>query len=135
MSKTVLPGQTFTVGAGQTSSGIIVDSGGTLNVVSGGTVISTIDRGLVNVSSGGKAVGTMVASGGAVFVSPHGLDSGSTIQSGGHQTISSGGTASRTIVFGDFATTQQVLAGGTALNTTLHGDRNLGGLRCSPVAP
>jgi autotransporter passenger strand-loop-strand repeat protein len=72
MSKTVLPGQTFTVGAGQTSSGIIVDSGGTLNVASGGAVISTIDSGLVNVFSSGKAVGTTVASGGTEFVSAHG---------------------------------------------------------------
>lgn len=64
MSKTVLPGQTFTVGAGQTSSGVIVNAGGTLNALSGGKVISTIDSGLVNVSSGGKAVSTTVASGG-----------------------------------------------------------------------
>ena len=124
---TVLPGQTLNVGAGQTSSGVIVDSGGTLNVLSGGTIISTIDSGLVNVSSGGKAVGTTVASGGTVFVAAHGVDSGSTIQSGGFQTISSGGTAKGTIVFGDFAETQFVLAGGTALNTTLHGDRHLAG--------
>jgi autotransporter passenger strand-loop-strand repeat protein len=50
---TVLPGHTLNVGAGQTSSGVIVDAGGTLNVLSGGTVSSTIDSGLVNVSSGG----------------------------------------------------------------------------------
>ena len=64
MSTTVLPGHTLNVSAGQTSSGVIVDSGGTLNVLSGGTVISTIDSGFVNVSSGGKAVDTKVASGG-----------------------------------------------------------------------
>jgi autotransporter passenger strand-loop-strand repeat protein len=120
---TVLPGQTLNVGAGQTSSGVIVDAGGTLYVLSGGAVISTIDSGLVNVSSGGRAVGTTVASGGAVIVSAHGVDSASTIQSGGLQTISSGGTARGTIVFGDFTNAQLVEAGGTALNTTLHADR------------
>jgi autotransporter passenger strand-loop-strand repeat protein len=125
---TVLPGQTLNVGAGQTSSGVIVDSGGTLNVLSGGTIISTIDSGLVNVSSGGKAVGTTVASGGTVFVAAHGVDSGSTIQSGGFQTISSsGGTAKGAIVFGGPLQAQQVFAGGTALNTTLHADRRLDG--------
>ena len=73
MSTTVLPGHTLNVSAGQTSSGVIVDSGGTLNVLSGGTVISTIDSGSVNVSSGGKAVDTTVASGGTVvFVRPQG---------------------------------------------------------------
>jgi autotransporter passenger strand-loop-strand repeat protein len=88
MSTTVLPGQTLNVSAGQTSSGVIVDAGGTLNALSGGKVIGTIDSGVVNVSSGGRAVGTTVASGGAVFVAAHGVDSGSTIQSGGFQTIS-----------------------------------------------
>jgi autotransporter passenger strand-loop-strand repeat protein len=93
MSTTVLPGHTLNVSAAQTSSGVIVDAGGTLNVLSGGAVVSTIDSGLVDVFSGGRAVGTTVASGGTEFVSAHGLDSASTIQSGGLQTIFSGGTA------------------------------------------
>ena len=108
---TVLPGQTLNVGAGQTSSGVIVNSGGTLNVLSGGTIISTIDSGLVNVSSGGKAVGTTVASGqtnlflrrqgdqrddssgGFDIVSSGGLDTATTVQSAAKQTDFFGGTA------------------------------------------
>jgi autotransporter passenger strand-loop-strand repeat protein len=127
MSTTVLPGHTLNVAAGQTSSGVIVDFGGTLNVSSGGAVVSTIDSGVVNVSSGGRAVSTTVASGGAVNVTVHGLDSASIIQSGGAQNISSGGTARGTIVFGDSIEAQFVLAGGTALSTTLHADRRLHG--------
>jgi len=114
MSTTVLPGHTLNVLAGQTSSGVVVDFGGTLNVSSGGAVVSTIDSGVVNVSSGGRAVSTTVASGGAVNVTVHGLDSGSTVQSGGLQTIFSGGTAKGTIVFGDSIDAQTVAAGGTA---------------------
>jgi autotransporter passenger strand-loop-strand repeat protein len=127
MSNTVLPGHTMNVGAGQTSSGVIVDAGGTLNVLSGGKVSSTIDSGLVNVSSGGKAVDTTVASGGTEFVSVGGLDTGTTVQSGGLQTVFSGGTAKGTIVFGDSIDAQRILAGGSALNTTLHANRILEG--------
>jgi len=95
--------------------------------LSGGAVVSTIDSGVVNVSSGGRAVSTTVASGGTELVSAHGLDSNTTIQSGGFQTIFSGGTAKGTIVFGDSIDAQRVVAGGTALNTTLHADRILEG--------
>jgi len=60
---TVASGQTLNVTSGQTSTGVIVDSGGTLDVFAGGKVSSTVDSGFVNVS-GGKAVSTIVVSDG-----------------------------------------------------------------------
>jgi autotransporter passenger strand-loop-strand repeat protein len=60
---TVASGQTLSVTSGQTSTGVIVDSGGTLDVLFGGKVSGTVDSGFVNVS-GGKAVSTIVVSDG-----------------------------------------------------------------------
>lgn len=40
---TVASGQTLNVTSGQTSTGVIVDSGGTLNVRFGGKVSGTVD--------------------------------------------------------------------------------------------
>ena len=44
---TVASGQTLSVTSGQTSTGVIVDSGGTLDVFAGGKVSSTVDSGFV----------------------------------------------------------------------------------------
>lgn len=49
---TVASGQTLSVTSGQTSTGIIVDSGGTLDVFSGGKVSGAVDSGFVNISGG-----------------------------------------------------------------------------------
>jgi autotransporter passenger strand-loop-strand repeat protein len=78
---TVASGQTLSVTSGQTSTGVIVDSGGTLDVFAGGKVSSTVDSGFVNVS-GGKAVSTIVVSDGVEQVLA-GIDSLTTISSGG----------------------------------------------------
>ena len=124
---TVLPGHTLNVGAGQTSSGVIVDAGGTLNVLSGGTVSSTIDSGLVNVSSGGQAVGTKVASGGTLLIFSGGLADPTTILGHGIEIIHSGGVDSGALIKGGtqfdsglassatvFTGSQVVVSGGTA---------------------
>ena len=60
---TVASGQTLNVTSGQTSTGVIVGSGGTLDVFFGGKASSTVDSGFVNVS-GGRAISTTVVSGG-----------------------------------------------------------------------
>jgi autotransporter passenger strand-loop-strand repeat protein len=60
MSVTVTSGATYNVSSGQTDTGDTVDNGGTLNVLSGGTISNTYDYGFVNVSSGGTAIGTVV---------------------------------------------------------------------------
>jgi autotransporter passenger strand-loop-strand repeat protein len=52
---TVSSGGTLNVSSGHTSTGVIVNSGGTLDVLSGGKIITTTDRGFVEVFGGGHA--------------------------------------------------------------------------------
>jgi fibronectin-binding autotransporter adhesin len=103
-------GQTLEVFSGQTSNGIIVLSGGTLKVDSGGTAINTVDSGgtdlvygiasgtIVNsggtetVESGGTASNTVVSSGGSLVVLSSGLADPVVIYAGGSETINSGGS-------------------------------------------
>ena len=137
---TVASGQTLNVTSGQplpplspslTSTGVIVDSGGTLDVFAGGKVSSTVDSGFVNVS-GGKAVSTIVVSGGVEEVVA-GIESLTTISSGGFAFVSSGGTAIGTKIEGferveGKATGAKVSSGGdqtlqftgTAIGTTVY---------------
>jgi autotransporter passenger strand-loop-strand repeat protein len=52
---TVSSGQTLIVSSGQTSTGVIVLSGGTLEVLSGGSVVGTVDSGGNDfISAGGQ---------------------------------------------------------------------------------
>jgi hypothetical protein len=60
VSVAVTNGEIYTVTAGQTDSGDIVDPGGELDVSVGGSIIGTLDNGLVNVY--GTATGTVVSS-------------------------------------------------------------------------
>jgi autotransporter passenger strand-loop-strand repeat protein len=83
--------------------------------------------GTESVFSGGKAISATISSGGFDIVSSGGVDSATTVQSGAIQQIFSRGTAKGAIVFGGPLQAQQVFAGGTALNTTLHADRRLDG--------
>src|SRR5262249_48074831 len=105
---TVSSGQTLDISAGQTSSGIIVLGGGFLDVLSGGTVINSVDSGTMNIESGGtasniSAFGALtvssggivddvtVSSGGTLF--DFGAASGTTVNSGGMEVVASGGVA------------------------------------------
>jgi autotransporter passenger strand-loop-strand repeat protein len=63
MSLIVSTGKTSNVSAGQIAIGDIVQNGGTLNVLSGGTISNTQDSGTLNVSLGGLASGTVVIDG------------------------------------------------------------------------
>jgi autotransporter passenger strand-loop-strand repeat protein len=134
---TVASGQTLSVTSGQTSTGVIVDSGGTLDVLAGGKVISTVDSGSVNVSSGGtdigtkilslglqevegKATGTKVFSGGGQNVELTGAAISAVVSSGGQQSVFSGGSAVGTTVTGVGAT-QFVYFSGKARGTTVTG--------------
>jgi autotransporter passenger strand-loop-strand repeat protein len=86
------------VASGTTSSGIVVSGGGSLDVLSGGTIVSG------SVLSGGTAV---IASGG--------FDSGSTVANGGNETVL--GSATDDQVFG-----VQLVSNATAVvsNETVH---------------
>jgi autotransporter passenger strand-loop-strand repeat protein len=84
---TVSSGGTLNVSSGHTSTGVIVDSGGTLNVLFGGKIITTTDRGTVEVFGGGVASATRVSSGGAETVDPGGTSIATTIRSGGVESV------------------------------------------------
>jgi autotransporter passenger strand-loop-strand repeat protein len=95
---TVGSGQTLTVSAGQSDTSLIVLSGGTLNVLSGGIVINTLDSGgIVNVSSGAAASGTAIFSGGSQNVFSGGTATTTAIDNGGVQLVA-GGVASTTAI-------------------------------------
>jgi autotransporter passenger strand-loop-strand repeat protein len=67
---TTVSSGTLAVSSGQTSDGVIVLSGGQLNVLSGGTILNTFNSGGTDVvSSGGTAIGTTVSSGGDELIS------------------------------------------------------------------
>jgi len=61
---TVTSGQTLDIGFNQIDSGDVVDAGGTLNVLFGGTALNTDVFGIEDIFSGGTAINTFVLSGG-----------------------------------------------------------------------
>jgi autotransporter passenger strand-loop-strand repeat protein len=114
---TVGSGQTSAVSSGSPSGGWIVDSGGTLNVLSGGFISGAIDSGgILDVMAGGTALATTVSSGGTEYV--FGLDISGTVSSGGTQVLS-GGTASATALLGGNTADafEYVSSGGLAIGT------------------
>jgi autotransporter passenger strand-loop-strand repeat protein len=113
----VSSGQTLNVSSGQTSHGIIVLTGGTLNALSGGSIINAVDSGGTdNVSSGGTAIDTVVNNGGVEQVFFAGSAIGTTVN-GASEHVSSGGTViNMTLINGGAA---QVFSGGSAIGTTL----------------
>jgi len=106
----VTSGQIRDVSSGQTSNGIVVMTGGTLEILSGGKVNDAVDSGVVVVESGGLASGTVVSSGGTQQV--YGSASGTTVSSGGVEIVISGGTDSGTMINANGL--QQVWVGGVA---------------------
>ena len=124
----VSSGTNLFVSSGQTSNGLNVQFGGSVTVLSGGTVSSTVlSGGFENV--GGRAVGTMISSGGQEMVVSGGVASNTMVLSGGIQTVLKGGAAVGTTVstmgymqlgappFGSASGS----AGGTATGTILRG--------------
>src|SRR5262249_7442026 len=136
---------TITVSSNQISAGLTINAGDTLNVLSGGTVVSTTVSGFPgteNIFSGGTAVdnirsagghqevfgtaiGTVADSGGTEFVSFGGTAVGTFVLNGGFEVVAIGGTTSGTVVT---SSGQQNVAGGTAIGTTVlsGGDEDVG---------
>lgn len=106
-----------------TSSGIVVGSGNTLNILSGGVSIDTVASGgggygsIINVKAGGidsaatlfvsgiekvqlggQAFSTVVSSGGSQIVMSGGNASGTVVSAGGQEIVSSGGSTAHTTV-------------------------------------
>ncbi len=118
-------GQIFTISGGESESGVTVLNGGTLIALSGGIAVNTADSGL-EVLSGGRDIGGAVASGGVLQVSGGGVASTTMVASGGLAIVLSGGsTVSATLIgngptmSGAVAAQETVSSGGVASGTTV----------------
>ena len=122
---TVSSGQTLQISGGESSASVIVLSGGTLEVLSGGTANITENSGGIDaIFSGGTAFLTTVSSGGFEYVgwsaspaSGGGTAITTTVRNGGTQVISFSGLANTTIV--SSGGTQIVNATGSAIGTDI----------------
>jgi autotransporter passenger strand-loop-strand repeat protein len=108
-------GSDLQVSGGQFSAGIIVLSGGTLEVLSGGSVSGTDDSGLVVVSSGGFANATVISSGGKQDV--YGGAVSAHVLSGGKQDIHTSAEADGDIIDGGIVS---VASGGRNFSATIN---------------
>ncbi len=81
----IVRGETRVVSSGQTSSGLIVQSGGTLQVIDGGTVVDTLvlSGGLEDVLLGGTDNGAVVGDGGVLYAEDGGRATSVTVLTGG----------------------------------------------------
>ena len=127
---------TVNVSSVQTSAGLVVVSGGLLNVLSGGTAISNIlSGGNEVIFFGGLASGTVInsgtlydygaasgtiVSGGLDVVEAGGAASGTTVNNGGEEYVAIGGTASGTTLNGGFAVVAGTAVGATVNSGTLY---------------
>jgi autotransporter passenger strand-loop-strand repeat protein len=116
---------TFTVSSGQTSNSVLVGSGATLDILSGGTVSNVTLSGTEIISPGGVASTTTILAGGSQ------TDLGvtvATVVDSGTETVSSGATASNTLVSSGGSLV--VLAGGLADPATIYA----GGSETAPTS-
>jgi outer membrane autotransporter protein len=126
---------TFNI-AGNSASGVMLENGGSLTVLSGGLASATIlgsggtetvlgtDTGAAIgaggtqlVNSGGVSISATISGGGAQSVLSAGFASATTIGSGGVQTLLSGGSALGSLV--QSGGEQMVSSGGVAISSTL----------------
>jgi len=128
---------TYTVGAGHSSTGIVIYSGDNEYVKSGGTAVATfaMSGGVETVSAGGKdrtakllsgaeqdvfgVARFVVVNGGTQVVGAGGVASGGTLSNGGGQFVDSGGVASGATIRGGGSGSFQAVYGGTATGTVV----------------
>jgi autotransporter passenger strand-loop-strand repeat protein len=115
LSNTVISDETAIISAGQTISGATILNLGVLDILSGGFAVGTTDSvGGADLISGGTASNTTVGSGGTEAVFNGGRAISTTVLGGGVQYVMSGGTASGTT---DRGGADIVLAGGVESGT------------------
>ncbi len=117
------------------ASGVNVNKGGVLNILSGGRAENTTvnSGGSLNVSNGGTANLTTVNSGGNLNVSNGGTANYTTVVNGGSMAVSSGGTATGSLTIAEGAVVSVAdggvvelgLAGVSPYNTPLVNDLSL----------
>ena len=108
---------TYTVSAGQTSNGLMLDSGDYATVY--GTTVGTMvsSGGIEDVFSGGTASGTVVSNGGAEYIfEAGGTTVGTVVSSGGFEDVLSGTAIGTVVSNGGF---DEVLSGGAASGTVV----------------
>lgn len=111
-------GGTLAVLSGGTASASTVNSGGTQIVANGGSAsLTTVNSGGIETVSG-MATSTTVNGGGQQSVSNGGVSYATTLMSGGIQNVTSGGVASSTNV--NSGGTQNVFAGALAVSATMN---------------
>lgn len=106
---------TIDVSSGTTSSGLILNDGDSGAVAGTATDVYVNSGATLSVSSGGSLLGGTAIAGGLVIVDAGGSVSGLTLSSGGQQEVSSGGTAMGTIVQAD--ANLNISAGAVVTNT------------------
>ena len=111
---TVLSGGEMNVLSGGTATGTELNSG--TEIVSGTDSGSTINGGLQQIASGGKAVSTTI-NGGTQEIQEGGSSEGTVINTNGLQQVASGGVSVNTTISGG---EMNVLSGGTATGTELN---------------
>ncbi len=124
---------TYRVGAGETTSGLVLSSfSDSETVLSGGTAIATVvsNGGVEEIESGGIASGTVVNSQGFEYVDIGGVSFDTVVNNGGYVFLGgvtiaggnvSGGTTSRTVL--NSGGDETVFSGGTAVDTVVSGGR------------
>ena len=127
-------GGSLLIGAGGAVSGLVVSnggsalvqSGGELSVLSGDTVVGVQDQWLVEVSSAGTAIGTVVSGDFAEQDVDDGAAINTVIRSGGAEVIFGTGLGTTTGTVVDSGG-QQIVDAGTAISTVINdGGRQIG---------
>ncbi|MFT9026806.1 Hint domain-containing protein [Acetobacter indonesiensis] len=98
-------------------SGISIDSGATLNVLSGGKSISAVISGTENVLSGGSATGSIVS--GTMNISGGAIVSNTVVTNGGVDYVLSGATVTGTQLLANGL--EHVASGGVSIGTVATG--------------
>jgi autotransporter passenger strand-loop-strand repeat protein len=81
-----------TISKGQVASGLMIGPNDTVVVLSGGTIVQTLDNGgLISVASGGVASASSLSSGAREIISAGGMTSGDTVTQSGTLISQSGG--------------------------------------------
>jgi autotransporter passenger strand-loop-strand repeat protein len=112
----------FVVASGQTSTGLLIQSGDLLFVRSGGTASATLVLAGGNETVSGTDIGGTI-DGGLETVASGGTTINETVAAGGFVTVASGGKTSRTTV--DAGSIEIVDAGGVTISTVLSGGTEL----------
>jgi autotransporter passenger strand-loop-strand repeat protein len=133
MSQIIVSGTTSDVTTVDSANTYLVESGGILDILSGGVVsglITVSQGGELDVSSGGTTLSTVISSGGSDYILGNGSASAITVDSGGYLYLEGGNISGGTInsggtMFVSGGSFQRVLDNGTFIFGGNNGDFSL----------